>query len=119
MRLERDVRRSIDGRLKVIEQLSLFIFSVYTDDSFHEMSSSNKGGLISESISLRLHLPPNILPITSLSIFSLERNTQNKDFAQIKFWRKEKLSRIKPPLLDRLNLEYLLIFVVLKCLKMS
>ena len=86
MRLERDVRRSVDGHLKVIEQLSLFIVSVYTDDSFHEMSSSNKGGLISESISLRLHLP-NILPITSLSIFSLERNTQNKDFAQIKFWK--------------------------------
>ena len=113
MRLERDVRRSVDGRLKVIEQLSLFIVSVYIIDSFHEMSSSNKGGLISESISLRLHLP-NILPITSLSIFSLERNTQNKDFAQIKFWRMEKLSRIKPPFLDRLNLEYLLIFVVLR-----
>ena len=31
-RLERDVRRSVDGRLKVTEQLSLFIFSVYTDD---------------------------------------------------------------------------------------
>ena len=86
VRLERDVRRSVDGRLKVIEQLSLFIVSVYIIDSFHEMSSSNKGGLISESISLRLHLP-NILPITSLSIFSLERNTQNKDFAQIKFWK--------------------------------
>ena len=113
VRLERDVRRSVDGCLKVIEQLSLFIVSVYTDDSFHKMSSSNKGGLISESISIRLHLP-NILPITSLSIFSLERNTQNKDFAQIKFWRMEKLSRIKPPLLDRLNLEYLLIFVLLR-----
>ena len=31
-RLERDVRRSVDGRLKVTEQLSLFIVSVYTDD---------------------------------------------------------------------------------------